>query len=186
MARRFRIPADHPFAPQIPARLLKIASSERGVAMTRVQAEAIGSMRLIQLVGLEIEKITADYGKVVAEIEDYEAILADRERVLRIIKDDIAQMRERYDRPRRTSIEESADDIDFGRPHPGALGRRHHLARGLRQGAIRSTPTRHRGEAVGESKAARSPRTRTSSNTCSSRPRTTTCSASPTPVACSR
>ena len=113
MARRFRIPADHPFAPQIPARLLKIASSERGVAMTRVQAEAIGSMRLIQLVGLEIEKITADYRKVVAEIEDYEAILADRERVLRIIKDDIAQMRERYDRPRRTSIEESADDIDF-------------------------------------------------------------------------
>ncbi|MCR9217038.1 MAG: DNA gyrase subunit A, partial [bacterium] len=113
MARRFRIPADHPFAPQIPERLLKIASSQRGVAMTRVQAEAIGSMRLIQLVGLEIEKITADYRKVVAEIEDYEAILADRERVLTIIKDDVAQMRERYDRPRRTSIEESADDIDF-------------------------------------------------------------------------
>lgn len=113
MARRYRIPADHPFAPQIPARLMKIASSERGIAMTRVQAEAIGSMRLIQLVGLEIEKITADYRKVVSEIEDYEAILADRERVLAIIKADIAMMRERFDRPRRTSIEESADDIDF-------------------------------------------------------------------------
>jgi DNA gyrase subunit A len=55
MERAFRIAADHPHAPQIPDRLMRVAGADDGVLLTRVQAEAIGSMRLIQLVGLEIE-----------------------------------------------------------------------------------------------------------------------------------
>ncbi len=113
MARRFRIPADHPNAPMIPDRLLKVATSEAGVALTRVQAEAIGSFRLIQLVGLEIEKLTGDYGKLVEEIEGYEKILADRRLVLEMIKDDCLEMKRRYDSPRKTAIEESDIDIDI-------------------------------------------------------------------------
>ncbi len=113
MERRFRIPRDHPFAPNIPDRLMNVASGDDGVLLTRVQAEAIGSMRLIQLVGLEIEKLTAEYTDVVAQIEDYENILADPERVRQMIRDDINEMRPRYDRPRRTAIEESAADINI-------------------------------------------------------------------------
>ena len=112
-ARRFRIPASHEHAPKIPERLMRVASSADGVLMTRVQAEAIGAMRLIQLVGLEIERLTGDYAKVVAEIEGYEKILGDRNLVLGMIKDDCAEMKSRYATPRRTAIEESATDIDI-------------------------------------------------------------------------
>ncbi|MEM1165656.1 MAG: DNA gyrase subunit A [Planctomycetota bacterium] len=112
-ARKFRIPPDHEHAPKIPARLMDVASADDGVFLTRVQAEAIGAMRLIQLVGLEIERLVGDYTKLVEEIEGYEAILGDRQLVLNIIKDDCAVMRERYARPRLTKIEDSAEDIDM-------------------------------------------------------------------------
>jgi len=112
-ARRFRIPEGHEHAPKIPGRLMDIASGDAGVLLTRVQAEAIGAMRLIQLVGLEIEKLVADYRTLVEEIERYESILADRTRVMAMIKEDCAEMRARYDRPRLTKIEESETDIDI-------------------------------------------------------------------------
>ena len=54
--------------------------------LTRVQAEAIGAMRLIQLVGLEIERLVADYTKLVEQIEDYEHILANESRVYAMIR----------------------------------------------------------------------------------------------------
>src|SRR5690606_16667020 len=57
MERRFQIPSDHRYAPHIPARLINRSQEGDGVALTRVQAEAIGGLRLIQLVGLEIEKL---------------------------------------------------------------------------------------------------------------------------------
>ena len=62
-ARRFQIPEDHPHAPKIPERLMNAARANveaGGTRLTRVQAEAIGALRLIQLVGLEIEKLVAD------------------------------------------------------------------------------------------------------------------------------
>ncbi len=111
--RRFRIPETHEHAPKIPARLMATASADNGVALSRVQAEAIGSMRLNQLVGLEIEKLVSDYSKLVAEIEDYEDILARPERIRQMIRDDCAEMKARYDRPRMTSIEESESDVSI-------------------------------------------------------------------------
>ncbi|RMD64441.1 MAG: DNA gyrase subunit A, partial [Planctomycetota bacterium] len=113
MQRRFRIAPAHPYRRKIPARLLaQVDALEGGVALTRVQAEAIGAMRLIQLVGLEIEKLVADYAKLVEEIEGYEAILADRSKVLEIIKADCAEMKQRYASPRLTRIEERETDLD--------------------------------------------------------------------------
>jgi len=116
MDRRFRIPADHPQAASLPTRLMdrvRAAEAQGGVALTRVQAEAIGAMRLIQLVGLEIEKLVRDYGALVEEIEDYEDILARPERVRTIIKTDCEEMRRRYGSDRVTRIEESEGDIDI-------------------------------------------------------------------------
>ncbi len=114
MARRFRIPPSHPFAAHLPAPLLRrLAEAEKvgGVALTRVQAETIGAMRLIQLVGLEIERLTSEYKEIAGEIERYEAILADNARVLRIVCDEVAEMRARYASDRLTVIEDAAADV---------------------------------------------------------------------------
>ncbi len=116
MQRRYSIPAGHPAAPMIPARLMKMvrdADARGGTVLTRVQAETIGGMRLIQLVGLEIERLVNDYTALVEEIEGYETILGDHRRVLDIIVEDCEEMKARYGRDRRTSIEEAAGDIDI-------------------------------------------------------------------------
>jgi DNA gyrase subunit A len=105
MARGFRIPADHPYAPQIPQRLRE-ATAEDDARLTRVQAEAIGRLQLIQLVGLEIERLVGDYSKLVAQIEEYEAILADPQKVLNMIKEDTLELKRKYGDERKTVLEE--------------------------------------------------------------------------------
>ncbi len=120
--RGFRIPADHAHAPKIPARFLA-ESANHPVSLTRVQAEAIGRLQLIQLVGLEIEKLVADYSKLLAEIEGYEAILASDQIVLDMIKADLSALIAMFgaakggERPigeRRTVISmQEAEDVDI-------------------------------------------------------------------------
>jgi len=102
MEKRFRISASHPFAASIPARLMdQIRRSENreggpGVSLSRVQAETICNMRLSQLVGLEIERLVDDYRQVVAQIADFEDILATPSRVNAMIVADCEQMKARY------------------------------------------------------------------------------------------
>jgi DNA gyrase subunit A len=114
--RRFRVPPDHQHAAKLPGRLMdyvRAAEPQGGVVLTRIQAETIGAMRLIQLVGLEIERLVADYTALTEEIEGYELILAEGWRILEIIKEDCEEMRERYGSPRRTQIEEAVEDINI-------------------------------------------------------------------------
>jgi DNA gyrase subunit A len=124
MSRRYRIAPDHPAYGQLPARLtarLVKAEALGGVALTRVQAEVIGSMRLIQLVGLEIQRLIKEYNEVTASIEDFEDILASPARINGMIIDDCDEMKARYGAgygkggvgDRRTRIEEAAGDIDI-------------------------------------------------------------------------
>src|SRR5688572_21944467 len=110
-ARAFRIAPDHPSAPRIPPALLTRA--ERGIMLTQVQAEAIGRLQLIQLVGLEIEKLTDEYRGVVEEIEGFEAILRDENLVLDIIREDTLEMKEKYGDERRTQIEGSVSAFNM-------------------------------------------------------------------------
>jgi DNA gyrase subunit A len=105
MQRGFRIPPDHPQAPQIPDRFLA-QSAENAIRLSRTQAEAIGRLQLIQLVGLEIETLVANYAKLLAQIEEYEAILGSEQRVLDIIKEDLAELKRKYADERRTVIEQ--------------------------------------------------------------------------------
>jgi DNA gyrase subunit A len=121
MEKRFAIPADHKYAPLLPARLMahvRSMDAKGGVALSRIQAETIGNMRLIQLVGLEIEKLAADYGAIVKQIEEYERILATHSIVLGMIKADCEQMRARLlgtHGARLTDIQDAADDgLDIG------------------------------------------------------------------------
>jgi len=72
--------------------------------LTGVQADAILSMQLQRLTGLEGEKLARDYGRLVDEIQGYETILADDRRLLDVIRMDIEEMRQRFSDHRRTEI----------------------------------------------------------------------------------
>tara|TARA_Y100000589_G_scaffold86226_1_gene80212 strand:- start:1288 stop:3903 length:2616 start_codon:yes stop_codon:yes gene_type:complete len=115
MERRFRIAADHDYAPHVPATLIEQSNAGDGNALTRVQAEAIGAMRLIQLVGLEIEKLTGEYAELLAKIEDYLSILGSEERVREMIREDCNIISERFKTPRLTGFEDAeAGEYDLG------------------------------------------------------------------------
>jgi len=77
--------------------------------MSETQAKAILDLRLHRLTGLERDKIGDDLRAVVAQIEDYLDILANRPRVLAIMKEEITDVRDRFATPRRTTIE----DLEF-------------------------------------------------------------------------
>jgi DNA gyrase subunit A len=111
MARAFRIARSHPYAPKIPDSVISRTEPD-GARLTRVQAEAIGALRLIQLTGLEIEKLTGELSKLVEDIEGLEAILADERLVLDIIREDTLELKEKFADARRTVIE-GAEAEDF-------------------------------------------------------------------------
>ena len=114
-ARRFRIGPDHAYAPLVPQSLIERSNTGDGAELTRVQAEAIGALRLIQLVGLEIEKLTGDYTKLLAEIDGYEQILRDEQRILDLIRADCRELRARFGDKRHTEIQRTeAEDFEIG------------------------------------------------------------------------
>ena len=110
--KAFRIAADHPFAPQIPARLMARAA-ENPIILSQAQAEAIGRLQLIQLVGLEIERLVNEYTQVAAEIEGYEYILANDSAVIEIIRTDLTEIKEKYGDDRRTQITGEASHVNM-------------------------------------------------------------------------
>ncbi len=75
--------------------------------VSRAQAEAIGRLQLIQLVGLEIDKLIAEYNEVAEAIVEYERILGDDHYLMDIIVTDTIEIRDKYGDDRRTSIEGS-------------------------------------------------------------------------------
>ena len=110
--KAFRIAADHPFAHQIPERLMARAA-ENPIILSQAQAEAIGRLQLIQLVGLEIERLVNEYKQVAEEIEGYEAILASDKLVMDIIREDTFEMKEKYGDDRRTQITGDASHVNM-------------------------------------------------------------------------
>ncbi|MDX5437547.1 MAG: DNA gyrase subunit A, partial [Pontibacter sp.] len=81
--------------------------------LTEIQARAILDMRLQRLTGLERDKIQAEYQEIMKLIEDLTDILANEERRMQIIKDELNEIKERYGDERRTSIEASTGDISY-------------------------------------------------------------------------
>jgi DNA gyrase subunit A len=110
--RAFRIAPDHPYAPRIPETLMRRVA-EKPVLLSQAQAESIGRLQLIQLVGLEIERLVEEYRKVVDEIADLEAILRDEQLVLDIIREDTFEMRDKFGDARRTQITGSVSDLNM-------------------------------------------------------------------------
>ena len=79
--------------------------------LTDVQAQAIVDMRLRALTGLEREKLEAEYADLMEKIRKYEAILADRNLLLRVIREEILAIAEKYGDERKTSIGYDVYDI---------------------------------------------------------------------------
>ncbi|WP_053217708.1 DNA gyrase subunit A [Virgibacillus senegalensis] len=72
--------------------------------LSEKQAQAILDMRLQRLTGLEREKIEEEYQELVKLIEELRAILADDEKVLEIIREELTEIKERFSDERRTEI----------------------------------------------------------------------------------
>ncbi|CAM3623899.1 DNA gyrase subunit A [Aeromicrobium ponti] len=72
--------------------------------LSEKQAQAILDMRLQRLTGLEREKIEDEYSGLVALIAELKAILADDEKVLEIIREELNEIKERFNDKRRTEI----------------------------------------------------------------------------------
>lgn len=82
--------------------------------LSDIQAQAILDMRLQRLTGLERDKIVEEYEQILKLIIELKSILASEERVLKIIKDEITDIRDRFGDERRTQfLDGECEDIDM-------------------------------------------------------------------------
>ncbi len=81
-------------------------------SLTDRQVDAIIGMQLRTLVGLERIKIDQEYEKLQEDIRGYRAILADRTKVLDIVREDLLEIKRRYGDERRTTISEEVEILE--------------------------------------------------------------------------
>jgi DNA gyrase subunit A len=103
-------------------RVIKIIRESANVAVAKAglmeefslsdaQAQAIVDMRLRALTGLEREKLEAELNDLLAKIAEYKEILADKKKLLTVIKTEISAISEKYGDDRRTQI--GFDEFDL-------------------------------------------------------------------------
>lgn len=80
--------------------------------LTDEQANAILDLRLHKLTGLERDKIQNDLNDVVAQINELLEILGSKQRVIEIIKSEMLDVKERFNTPRLTQIEQTFENVD--------------------------------------------------------------------------
>jgi DNA gyrase subunit A len=80
--------------------------------LTEIQAKAILDMRLQRLTGLEREKIKEEYQELLNQIEYYKQILADEGLRMKIIKDELIEIKEKYGDDRRTEMVPDAEEFN--------------------------------------------------------------------------
>jgi len=74
--------------------------------LTEIQAQAILDMRLQRLVGLERDKLQVEYRELMEEIGRLEAILGDQQRLWRVVKSELLDIKKKFGDQRRTQITE--------------------------------------------------------------------------------
>ncbi len=79
---------------------------------SEVQAQAILDMRMRRLQGLEREKLEDERNQLAEKIEYYLGLLADRQKMLGVIKEEILLIKEKYGDARRTEILETEEDLE--------------------------------------------------------------------------
>ena len=78
--------------------------------LSEAQAEAILEMKLRRLTGLEREKIETELNELLARIAELKSILESDEKILNVIKEELTEIKEKYNDERRTTIDMSAID----------------------------------------------------------------------------
>jgi len=79
---------------------------------SELQARAILDMRLQRLVGLERDKLRAEYDELMKMIEYYKSILSDEGLRMQIIKDELLEVKEKYGDERRTALVPDEGEFD--------------------------------------------------------------------------
>ena len=97
------------------SRTVQIAKEElmKRFGLTDVQAQAIVDMRLRALTGLERDKLEAEYAELMKTIEHLKAILADKNLLLGVIKDELLVIKDKYGDKRKTQIIFDSSDISM-------------------------------------------------------------------------
>ncbi len=80
--------------------------------LSEIQAKAILAMQLRRLSGLERDKIEKEYQEILMTIADLEDILANHDRVLQIIREDLTEINEKYGDDRKTEISDASFDME--------------------------------------------------------------------------
>ncbi len=81
--------------------------------ISEIQAEYIANMRLIQLTGLERQKVFDELDALEAKINDYTDILNRHERVLEVIIKEIEEIKDKFNDERRTEIQAVSGEVDI-------------------------------------------------------------------------
>ncbi len=90
----------------------KLRLSEK-FGIDNLQTQAIVQMRLGQLTGLERDKIESEIASLREKIADFKDILANEQRVVEILKEEINKIKERYGDERRTQIMDVSGEVDI-------------------------------------------------------------------------
>ncbi|WP_279388547.1 DNA gyrase subunit A [Pectinatus cerevisiiphilus] len=77
------------------------------------QAQAILDLRLQRLTGLEQEKIENEYQQVLQTIKDLTDILADEKKILNIIKEELTEVKRKFNDERRTQITQDTSELNM-------------------------------------------------------------------------
>ena len=80
--------------------------------LSEIQAQSILDMQLRRLQGLEREKIEAEYQELLKKIAYYKQLLADEKMLMGVIKDELLEIKKKYNDKRRTKIVADAEEID--------------------------------------------------------------------------
>ena len=81
--------------------------------LSEKQAQAILEMRLRRLTGLERDKIEEEFEELMKLIDYLNSILASEEKLLSVIKEELLEIKNKYNDPRRTKIEKVVNEIDI-------------------------------------------------------------------------
>jgi DNA gyrase subunit A len=81
--------------------------------LSEKQANAILEMKLAKLTNLEVDKLNQELSELTATIVELKSILTDSQKVLKIIRDELEQVKIKYGNPRRTMISMELGDIDI-------------------------------------------------------------------------
>lgn len=81
-------------------------------SLTEIQARAIVEMRLRQLTGLEQDKLRAEFDEIQKQIAYFKEILSNEELCMKVIKDELIEIREKYGDKRRSEIVYSSEELN--------------------------------------------------------------------------